>query len=206
MFTEMFVRGWIVLVLIVGLGIVSVAIFFNRLLHLHRARVDTADLLNGITNNLRRGNVAEAHQLCVMTPGPVAKLFRVAIDRATESIEDLMHDMDREAKAEIARMERRLSLLVLIAHTTPVLGLLGTVYGLIRLVLDIRATAPLTQVADVAHGLVPALVITGAGLLVSLIAYASFHVLVGKIDRQVVDMEQSASEMVQFIRSMRGKP
>jgi len=136
----------------------------------------------------------------------VAKLFRVAIDRASENIQDLIHDLDTEAKAEIARMERRLSLLVLVAQMTPVLGLIGTIYGLLRMVFSIRAKAPLTQVADVADGLIPALVITGAGLVVSMIAYASFHVLVGKIDRLVVEMEQSASNMIQVIRSMRSKP
>ena len=206
MFAEIFIRGGILLWLILVLGIMSIALFFNRLLHLHRQRVNAEDLLSGITNNLKRGNVSEALQLCTMTPGPVAKLFRVAIDRASENIQDLIHDLDTEAKAEIARMERRLSLLVLVAQMTPVLGLIGTIYGLLRMVFSIRAKAPLTQVADVADGLIPALVITGAGLVVSMIAYASFHVLVGKIDRLVVEMEQSASNMIQVIRSMRSKP
>ena len=206
MFAEVFIRGGFLLWLILALGIMTLVVFFNRLLHLHRQRVNAEDLLSGITNNLRRGNTDEALQLCAMTPGPVAKLFRVAIDRASENIEDLIHDLDTEAKAEIARMERRLSLLVLVAQTTPVLGLIGTLYGLLQMVFRIRMQAPLTQVADVADGLIPALVVTGAGLVVSLIAYASFHVLVGKIDRLVVEMEQSASNMIQVIRSMRGKP
>jgi len=108
-------------------------------------------------------------------------------------------------RSEIVRMERRLSLLSLIAQTAPILGLIGAVFGLIRLVASIRETAPLTQVADVAGGLIPALIVTAVGLMVSMVAFAAYHVLVGKIDRLVIEMEQAATAMVQFIRSERSK-
>ena len=205
MFWEVFIRGDVLLWVILVLGVVTLVIFFNRLFQLHRERVDSADLLSGIINNVQRGNVAEARQHCAITPGPVSHVLQASIDGMGKSIEDVIQDVDMVGRTEIVRMERRLSLLALIAQTAPVLGLIGAVFGLIRLVVSIRETAPLTQVADVAGGLIPALMVTAAGLVVSMIAFAAYHVLVGKIDRLVIEMEQAATSMVQFIRSERSK-
>ena len=206
MFLEVLVKGGMLLWLILILGVATVVIFINRLFQLHRERVDTADLLSGIINNVRRGNVDEAHQHCVTTLGPVARILQAAIDGRAKPFEDLAQDLDMTGRAEIVRMERRLSLLSLIAQTAPILGLIGTMFGLIRLVMDIRETTPLTQAADVANGLIPALGMTAAGLVVSLFAFASFQVLVGKIDKLVVEMEQAATAIVQFIRGERTRP
>ena len=206
MFWEVFIRGGLLLWLILILGVATLIIFFNRLFQLHRERVDTADLLGGIINNIQRGNVAEARQHCIITHGPVARVVQASIDGMDKPIEDLTQGLDMVGRIEIVRMERRLSLLALIAQTAPILGLIGTVFGLIRLVTSIRETAPLTQVADVADGLIPALAVAAAGLVVSMIAFSSYHVLVGKIDRLVIEMEQAATAMVQFIRSERAKP
>jgi len=205
MFWEVFIRGDILFWVILVLGGPPLVILIHRLFQLHRARVHTADLLSGIINNIQRGNVAEARQHCVITPGPVSHVLQASIDGMNKPIDDLIQDLDMVGRTEIVRMERRLSLLALIAQTAPILGLIGAVFGLIRLVTSIRETAPLTQVANVADGLIPALMVTAAGLVVSMIAFAAYHVLVGKIDRLVIEMEQAATAMVQFIRSERSK-
>jgi biopolymer transport protein ExbB len=77
--------------------------------------------------------------------------------------------------------------------------------GLLHTVLALRAAAPIVQLADVADGLVPALVTTAAGLLVAIPCYAAFNVLVVKIDRLVLDMEHASSEIVQFLDAQRGR-
>jgi biopolymer transport protein ExbB len=202
---ELLARGGPVLWLTLALGALAAVVFLERALHLHRARIDEMDLLEGIFNNLRRGNTAEALTICEDTPGPVAQLVATAIQRREAPRETLIDDLDTAGRAEISRMERRLSVIALVAQLTPMLGLLGTVMGLLHTVLALRAAAPIVQLADVADGLVPALVTTAAGLLVAIPCYAAFNVLVVKIDRLVLDMEHASSEIVQFLDAQRGR-
>ncbi len=196
---ELLIIGGPVLWFILGLGALALLVFLERALHLHRARVDENDLLQGIFVNLRRGGVNEALSLCEDTPGPVARIVGTAIQRRNLPREALVNDLDTAGRAEISRMERRLSVLSLVAQLTPVLGLLGTVLGLLHAVLHVRQVAPVVQLADLAEGLIPALVTTAAGLLVALPCFAAFHVLLVKIDRLILDMEHAASEMVRFL-------
>ena len=101
-------------------------------------------------------------------------------------------------------MERRLSVLTLIAQGAPVLGLLGAVYGLIDMVRSIQADAPLIEVADIAHGLLPALLCAGAGLAVMLPTLIGIHIVVMQIDRLVNDMEYASVEILNYLASHRG--
>ncbi len=196
---DLLVSGGPVLWFILGLGLLALLVFLERALHLHRARVDENDLLHGIFNNLRRGGVEEALSLCEETPGPVARIVATAIQRRMMPREALVDDLDTAGRAEISRMERRLSVLALVAQMTPVLGLLGTVMALLQAVLHVQQSAPVVQLTDLATGLIPGLVTTAAGLLVALPCFAGFHVLLVKIDRLVLDMEHAASETIRFL-------
>ena len=191
--------GGPVLWLILALGAIALVVFLERSLQLHRDRIDSTDFLQGIFNALRRGNDQEALALCEETPGPVARLASIAIRRRAEPRERLLLELDQAGSAEVARLERRLAFLSLIAQSAPVLGLLGTVLGILRSLLAWRAALPLAASAGIADGLVAAAVTTAAGLAVALPCYLGFNVLVVKIDRLVLDMRDAASECVWFL-------
>ena len=191
--------GGPVLWLVLALGAIALVVFLERSLQLHRDRIDSTDFLQGIFNALRRGNDQEALALCEETPGPVARLASIAIRRRAEPRERLLRELDQAGSAEVARMERRLAFLSLIAQSAPVLGLLGTVLGILRSLLAWRAALPLAASAGIADGLVAAAVTTAAGLAVALPCYLGFNVLVVKIDRLVLDMRDAASECVWFL-------
>ena len=191
--------GGPVLWLILALGAAALVVFLERSLQLHRDRIDSTDFLQGIFNALRRGNDQEALALCEETPGPVARLASIAIRRRSEPRERLLLELDQAGSAEVARLERRLAFLSLIAQSAPVLGLLGTVLGILRSLLAWRAALPLAASAGIADGLVAAAVTTAAGLAVALPCYLGFNVLVVKIDRLVLDMRDAVSECVWFL-------
>ena len=191
--------GGPVLWLILALGAIALVVFLERSLQLHRDRIDSTDFLQGIFNALRRGNAQEALALCEETPGPVARLAGVAIRRRGAPRERLLQELDQAGTAEVARMERRLAFLSLIAQAAPLLGLLGTALGILRSLLAWRAALPLADSAGIADGLVAAALTTAAGLAVALPCYLGFNVLVVKIDRLVLDMRDAASECVWFL-------
>jgi biopolymer transport protein ExbB len=190
--------GWVAWI-ILGCGVAAVGVFMERVLALHRARIRSEDFIAGIRNNLIRGNVAEALAICEDTPGPVAEIVKVAIMNQAADRDTLRAAVENTGRIEIARMERRLVVLATIAQVAPLFGLLGTVLGMIKGVQVMRAAAPLVQATDVMAGLMPALVATALGLSVAAPCYIAFNFLVGKVEKIVIDMEQSSAEILNFL-------
>ena len=92
-----------------------------------------------------------------------------------------------------------------IAHITPLMGLLGTVLGMMQILITMQAKAPLVHSGDLSAGMWQALLTTAAGLAVSIPAYAAYNFLVGRVESIVLDMERAAGEIVQILSSTNEK-
>ncbi len=200
---ELVSQGGPVLWIIVVCGGVALAVFIERSLHLHRARIRFEDFLKGIFNILRRRNIDEALAICEETPGPVAYIVRIAILHRSADREEMRTAIHDAGAAEISRLERRLVVIATVAQISPLLGLLGTVLGLVSCLLGLYTSAPLVQSADIFGGAMRALLTTGAGLMVAIPCYVAFNLLVLKIDRLVLDMEMASSEILSFLQEQR---
>src|SRR5690606_23662701 len=110
----------------------AVAVFIERMLHYHRAQINSTEFLNGVRNVLRRDNVVEAVSICDATPGPVARLVKTAILNRDHGRERISEALEEAGLAEVPRLEEKLNLLATIAQVAPLLGLLGTVIGLME--------------------------------------------------------------------------
>ena len=195
-------QGGPVFWLIVVLGIASVIVFFERLLHLRRAQIDYNDFLKGVCNVLENGHIDEAMMICEETPGPVAAVTLTAIRHRQSSHEALREAVDNTGRAEMSRLERRLASLAVICQIAPLLGLLGTLLGVIRIVQTMNEQAPVVQSTDLTAGLMQALVATVAGLLVAVPCHVMYTMLMVRIERIVLDMEACASEIVAYIMKL----
>lgn len=200
--SEMLLRGSPVLWLIVAMGVVGICVFLERSLHLHRARIKADDFLDGVRNILKKDNTHEALAICDDTAGPVAYLVKTAIENRSRGHVAMERAVKDAADAETSRLERRLVILATIAQLAPVLGLLGTVMGMIDMAMVMKHGGPLVSGVDLADGLLGALSTTAAGLAVMIPAVAAFNMLVVKIDRLVLDMERAGREMVTFLLTM----
>jgi biopolymer transport protein ExbB len=192
---ELWLQGGPVLGIILLASLAGAVVFLERLFHLHRAQIRTQDFLQGLYTVVRRKNVLEAVSLCEMTPGPVARITRAALLSAPDG-EAAMREAVRSAGLqEIPRLERRLRVLGVIARLTPMLGLLGTILGLMEALWVMEQHAPLIHAGDLARPVWRALLCTAAGLGVSIPAYAGYHVLAGRVESLVLDMEQVAADV-----------
>jgi biopolymer transport protein ExbB len=191
-------QGGPVFWLIIGLGIAAVVVFFERLLHLRRAQIDYNDFLKGVCNVLENGHIDEAMMICEETPGPVAAVTLTAIRHRQGSHEALSEAVNNTGRAEISRLERRLASLAITCQIAPLLGLLGTLLGVIRIVQTLNEQAPVVQSTDLTAGLMQALVATVAGLLVAVPCHVMYMMLMVRIERIVLDMEACASEIVAY--------
>lgn len=196
---KILIQGGPLLWLILIGGFAAMVIFFERWFHIHRAKIKTDDFLNGIFNILSRHNITEALTICKETPGPVAYLARTAVMHFNQQLVLIERAIDEAALTEIARLERHFSTLATIALIAPILGLLGTVMGMIQSFIAIQQKAPLVPAADLAEGVWMALITTAAGLIVAIFAYFAHNLLVSKAAAIILDMERAANEITGFL-------
>jgi biopolymer transport protein ExbB len=180
-------------------GAVAIVVFIERYLHCHRAQINSTEFLNGVRNVLKRENVVEAISICDATPGPVARLVKTAIlnrdygrDRVREAIEDA-------GLTEVPRLEERLDLMATIAQLAPLLGLLGTVIGFIRIFYKLQVHALNTNLGTLSEGVWQAMICAAAGLAVAIPTHAAYNYLVNRVNSIVLDMERAATEIVNIV-------
>jgi biopolymer transport protein ExbB len=185
--------------LLVVTGLAVLAVFLERLLHLHRAQIRPDDFLRGIVNVMKRRNITEAVTLCDDTPGPVARVVRAALLHHDEGRDRIEAAMQEEGLREIPRLESRLGILALLARIAPMMGLAGTALGMMETLSAVQSGAPLIHAGDVAGGLWQALIATVTGLVVAILAHAGHSFLTYRVDGIVLDMERSAGEMLNLL-------
>ena len=196
--------GGPVLWVIVLASAVAFAVFIERILHLHRAQINSVEFLNGVRTVLRRDNVVEAISICDATPGPVARLVKVAILNRSRSRERIREAIEEAGLAEVPRLEAKLNLVATIAQISPLLGLLGTVLGLIHVFGQMEAAGLNAHVSALSSGVWQALICMAAGLAVSVPCYAGYNYLVSRVNAVVLDMERAATEIVNIVTDVEG--
>jgi biopolymer transport protein ExbB len=199
--------GPVLWLLIIASG-VAIAVFIERVLHCHRAQINSTEFLNGIRNVLKRDNVVEALSICDATPGPVSRLVKTAILARDQGRDRVREAIEEAGLLEVPRLEEKLNLLATIAQIAPLIGLLGTVLGFIHVFGQIEQDGLYAQVGQLSKGIWQALVCTAAGLAVAIPTYAGYNYLVNRINEIVLDMERAATEIVNIVleRSATKKP
>ncbi|MBI3881857.1 MAG: MotA/TolQ/ExbB proton channel family protein [Verrucomicrobia bacterium] len=178
---------------------VGIAVFIERLLYYHRAQINSGEFLNGVRTVLKRNNVVEALSICEATPGPVARLVKSAI-LARERGRDAVRDAIEEAGSiEVPRLEEKLVLVATIAQIGPLMGLLGTVMGFIKVFMAVQAEGQFATMQQLSGGVWESLISTAMGLAVAVPAYVSYNYLVTRMNSIVLDMEKASVEIVNIV-------
>src|SRR5271168_4905826 len=200
------VNGGPVIWLILIAAATAVVVFIERALFCHRSQINSAEFLNGVRTVLKRDNVAEALSICEATPGPVARLVKTAIKNRDQGRERVREALEEAGLAEVPRLEEKLNLLATIAQLAPLLGLLGTVLGFIKIFQEMEAAGLIANVHSLSTGVWEALICTAAGLAVSIPAHAGYNYLVSRVNDIVLDMEKSATEIVNIVTEETSQP
>jgi biopolymer transport protein ExbB len=197
-------QGGPVIWLILLASAMALVVFVERVLHYHRAQINSMEFLNGVRNVLRRENLVEAISICDATPGPVARLVKVAILNREKGREGVREALEEAGLIEVPPLEDKLNLLATIAQISPLMGLLGTVLGFIKVftVLQTKTTLPTMQ--DLSGGVWQALICTAAGLAVAIPCYAGYNYLVSRVNAIVLDMEKAATEITNILADTLG--
>ncbi len=195
-------KGGPVMYPIILCSILAFAIVVERFCHLYKAKIDTKDFMNNVEITIKRNRIAEAIKICDKTPGPIAHIVKAGIlkhDRARQEIRESIEDAGHQ---EVPRLEKHLSLLATIAHISPLLGLLGTVIGMVRafqIIQEKSSSFNPVSPGDLAGGIWEALLTTVAGLIVAIPTVVAYNYLVNRVDEFVLEMERSATEVINIL-------
>ncbi len=199
---ELIIKGGPLMFLIILCSIIAFAVVLERVWHLRRARINTEEFMGDIAGTLKRNRIMEAIDKCNAMPGPIAHILKAGIlkhDRPRLEIKEAIEDAGVH---EVPRLEKNLGALATIAHIAPLLGLLGTVAGMVRSfqVIEQKAVVLMpVNPGDLAGGIWEALITTVAGLSVAIPTYVAYNFLVSKVDGFVLEMEKSATDLVNIL-------
>lgn len=186
-------------------SVTAVGIFLERLFSLHRASIPVGEMLRGLANILRKENYAEALQECATTPGPVARVAHAVILRHGAPRAELRDIAQEAGQLEVPKLERNMPLLSTIAYGTPLIGLLGTIIGLLNTFQEIAQQSGYATATDIADGVYEALLTTAGSLAVAIPAFIAYSYLSARINGLIHDMERAGIEILAILDEVRGR-
>jgi biopolymer transport protein ExbB len=175
------------------------AIFLERLAYFHRASMNVGEFLGGLGGLIRRKNFAEALHECIATRVPAGRVIHAALLRHNVPREQLKEIVQEAGQLEVPRLERFLSILNAIAHSAPLLGLLGTMVGLLDSFTNLSAAQGIASTSEVARGLYQSLVTAALGIVVAVPAYLAYAFLTAKVRSIMHELERAGIEIVNLI-------
>lgn len=203
---ELFQRGGPVMWPILVCSITALAITVERLLVLARAEEETFHLADQVLRAVRLGQLVQAESLAEQSRSPLARMVRTALRRSGLPRSELLRCMEEAASLELPVLEKHLPVLGTIAHLAPLLGLLGTVTGLVRCFQVIQEkTSSIRPVnpGDLAGGIWEALLTTVFGLGVAIPSYAAAQYLNHRLNQFTHSMEAVSLELADALAEHR---
>ncbi len=198
---EMYHNGGPFMLPILILLILGVALSLWKLWTLLRASVNTRKFLVKIKSSLQEGGIQLATDACANTRGPVASIFHAGLLRANRGVEQVEKSIMNAGTIEMAFLERGLIWLATIAAIAPMLGFTGTVSGMVKAFENIESANNITP-AIVAGGISEALLTTLFGLVVAMIIQVFHNFFISRIDKLIIDMEESSVDLVDSLIEM----
>jgi len=201
---ELFSLGGPVMWVLLGLSAIGLVLFVERALFLHRGQIRTTQFLEGIKNIVRKRRVVEALTVAEETPGPVAAMVKAGLLHYEDAEDRIRAAMTEAALVEIPVLERRLGAIGVIAQSAPVIGLLGTILGMIQAYQAFEKGGDYATAGSLSGGMWQALLTTAAGLAIGVAARLGHHFLAGRMRALVYDMEWVANDILRFLTAERG--
>jgi biopolymer transport protein ExbB len=179
-------------------SVVALAAFLERLWSLRRARVVPRDICIQLQELVRQGRTQDAMTLCRSKPVAVARVVEVALKMHTAPRKWIKERLEEVGRREAAEMERYIPIVGTIAAISPLLGLLGTVGGMI-LTFQVIQEEGLGNVGNLAGGISQALVTTFAGLSVGIPAVVANRYLLARVDSLLVELEEVSLAILEVL-------
>jgi biopolymer transport protein ExbB len=198
-------KGGPIMWLILACSVLAGAVFLERVTYFHRVTLRVGEFLRGLARLIESQRFADALHECASVRAPVARVVHAAILRHDAPRAELKDIVQEAGQLEVPRLERRLAMLATVVFTAPLLGLLGTVIGLIDAFTNLSTQTGYTSLTDLAGGIYQALITTAAGLVVAIPSAVAYGYLNSRVNVLMHDLERAGIEIVNILSDQRSK-
>lgn len=196
---DVLVKGGPVMIPLVICSVVALAVVFERILYLLRTNQDPNRALRLIALAIERDRMVDAVAAVHKIKGQIGTLAATAVATANRPREQVETEVRTVGEYEVFLLEKRLPTLEMIITIAPLLGLLGTVLGLIKNFNVLAASPQLLEAGALSAGIAEALITTAAGLSIAVGAYILYVFITGVIDRRIREMNEFATNVVKLL-------
>lgn len=199
--SELFASGGPLMWPILLCSVIMVAFVLERAVGLRRRRIFPPRLAAGLLAVAREGNVAEALARCLADRSPFARLMQACLQRADEGGFEMERALEEAGARLLYDLRRNCKPLAVTADVAPLLGLMGTVTGMIRAFDVVARSGALGRAELLAEGIAEALLTTAFGLLVAVPAIIFHHLYRAKAENLLREMEDAALDILAALRA-----
>lgn len=194
-FTEMFERGGPLMWALLACSVVALAVFLERLWALRRDQVLPRTLLDSLARHLEAGDAERAAQLCRENESALSKVVEAGLQSRQRGRPAAKEAMEERGQVALGDLDGGVGVLSTVAAIAPLLGLLGTVGGMIKVFRDV-AGVDNPDISLLARGIWEALLTTGFGLTVAIPTYVAYRLIEARIERHGRNLEEAAIEVL----------
>jgi biopolymer transport protein ExbB len=189
-----------VMITVLALGIFSLYLFLERVFYINRQlKATDMNLINNLNDLLRDGKVQNAIDYCERQNTPEARIIEKGITRVGRPVSDIVSAMESQGQIEVSKLEKNLNLLAAVPSIAPMLGLLGTVIGIIMAFFNMANTEGSFSPSILSEGIYTALGQTATGLAVAIPANFFYNLLLTRIDKFVLKVQQLSTDFLDII-------
>ncbi len=195
------ISNWNPILIIIGCcSLMGFIIFIERLFHLRKSEIDTNKFIVSIRKVIKERNIIEAVSICENTGGPIANIIKAGLLKHSKNKEDIESSMEVQGLIEISQLEKNAKALSILAHITPLIGLLGTVMGFMHAFAEMRESGLMDiSATNIGAAMEYALITTAAGLVVAIPAFVAYNYIISRIERFVLEIQTTSSTIVDLL-------
>jgi biopolymer transport protein ExbB len=200
---ELIIKGGIVMYPIILCSIIALAIFIERLFILRKKAVIPADLIFYVEEQLKKKNIPAALEVCEKNDSSISKIFLAGLKNSGKGMWLVKEAIEERGSRESVILEKNVGMLSTIANLSPLLGLLGTVSGMIKTFKVVSQGSG--NPALLAGGIAEALITTAAGLCVAIPVLVGYRMLKSKTESLIFEMEESSIRLIEIMEDANSK-
>jgi biopolymer transport protein ExbB len=195
---EIMVKGGVVMALLAITLLIAIYFIVERGIYLkNRAKIDT-NLINVIKENLKENRPDSALAYCERTPTAQAQVIATGLRFLGSNLREIESAMETKASVELSAMESSLNYLSLIARIAPMLGFVGTIWGVINIFYSISQTNDIS-IGQISDGLYTKMVASFGGLLVGIVAFLGYQLYIRRIDRFSERLQEQTLNLMEIL-------
>jgi biopolymer transport protein ExbB len=192
------IKGGFVMGLLAVCLLLTIYFIIERFIYINqRSKIDFT-MVNVIKDNLKENRFDSAYKLCARTNTAQAQMMATGLNLLGANLREIESAMETRANIELSAMEGNLSYLSLIARIAPMLGFVGTIWGVINIFYTVAQVGGL-EIGAIADGLYIKLVTSFAGLLVGIISFFGYQLFMRKIDKFAERLQEQSLQLMELL-------